>query len=289
MASSRRRRRRGPASAATGAALIALLAGCGGTSPSAGSEVKSKAVAASPAGFTGIVEPFDPGHPAKAQPAQGNCYGQPSTVDIEHCFQRKIENTDAEIDAVQRSKFAAASPAGRTAILAQDKAWLNAREPVCAVAFNSGGTIDGIKLAACLLDESTARLSAVKGLARPAEMFKSTDNPDPSGLSWYTTPEGSRIAELDTQGDQTGTGAIISWIIIGGAKGFIINPRQFYFTDGSFTDYGVVLHPNPSDHRVATGAEYTFGIDYSHLSQAPDGGRAGGFAYVPGTAVAIWH
>ena len=44
-------------------------------------------------------------------------------------------------------------------------------------------------------------------------MLKSTDSPDPSALSWYTTPEGSRIAELDTQGDQSG-GGIIAWLCI---------------------------------------------------------------------------
>jgi hypothetical protein len=38
--------------------------------------------------------------------------------------------------------------------------------------------------------------------------------------------------------------AIIAWIIIGDADGFTVNPSQFYFSDGSFTDRGVV-------HRTA--------------------------------------
>ena len=58
-----------------------------------------------------------------------------------------------------------------------------------------------------------------------------------SALSWYTTPEGSRIAMVDTQGDSTG-GVIIAWVIISGAKGFLVNPAQF-------------------------------SIDYSHLSPTP--------------------
>ena len=123
---------------------------------------------------------------------------------------------------------------------------------MCAAAFNTGGTIDGISAAACLLDESTARLDAVKGITPPEAKLKCTDSTDPNQMSWYTTPEGSRIAKINTQGDQTG-GAIVGWVIVGGADGFVVNPKQFYFQDGSFTDPGIVEPPNPTYHRVATG------------------------------------
>jgi hypothetical protein len=161
---------------------------------------------------------------------------------------------------------------------------------VCALAFHSGGTIDGINAAACLLDESTARLAAVQGITPPAATLKSTDNPDPSALTWYTTPGGSRIAMLDTQGDQTG-GVIISWMIIGGAQGFVVNPAQFDYRDGSFTDPGIVAPPNPKWHRVATGVEYQFGMDYSHVTADPNAAKgAGGYVYAPGAAAAaIWR
>jgi uncharacterized protein YecT (DUF1311 family) len=290
--------REGLARAALFAGVISLAAGCGSSSPGSGAGTPattppggttSSAPAASVAGFVDIVEPFDPGHPARIRPAPASCGSQSSTLTIEECYQTKTENTDAEIDAVQQAKYAAAPPAGKAAILAQDRAWLNARAPVCVVAFNTGGTIDGVETAACLLDESTSRLWAVKGLTPPVSMLKSTDNSDPDFFSWYTTPEGSRIAELSTQGDQSGTGSIIAWTIIGGADGFIVNPRQFYYADGSFTDYGTIVGPNPTYHRVATGVEYVFDIDYSHLSQAPTGNPGAGFEYVPGTPVAIWH
>ncbi len=290
--------RGGLARAALFAGVIALAAGCG-SSPSSGSGAAtattpaggttSSTPAVSVAGFVDIVEPFDPGHPARTKPAPASCGSQSSTLTIEQCYEAKTENTDAEIDAVQQAKYAAASPAGKTAILAQDQAWLNARAPVCEVAFNTGGTIDGIEIASCLLDESTARLWAVKGLTPPVDMLKSTDNSDPDFFYWYTTPEGSRIAELSTQGDQSGTGSIIAWTIIGGADGFIINPKQFYYADGSFTDAGTIVGPNPTYHKVATGVEYVFDIDYSHLNQAPAGNPSAGFEYVPGTPVAIWH
>ena len=164
---------------------------------------------------------------------------------IEQCYEAKTENADAAIDDAQQGRYAAASPSAQAAILAQDRAWLAARGPVCEAAFHTGGTIDGINVSACLLDESTARLDAVRGIVPPEMTLKSTDNSaDPGALSWYTTPEGSRIAELDTQGDQSG-GAIIAWIIIGGADGFVVNPSQFSFSDGSFTDRGVVQPPKP--------------------------------------------
>jgi uncharacterized protein YecT (DUF1311 family) len=239
------------------AALIGLAAGCssspsGSGSPSATDPASSAAAATAPgstasasapapvsttiasasaaaAGFVGIVEPFDPGHPARTEPAPADCYSQPSTASIDQCFEIRTENTDAAIDAVQQARYAVAPPAAQAAISAQDSAWLAARGPVCQVAFHSGGSRDEINTGACLLQESTARLDAVRGIAPPEAMLKSTDSPDPGALSWYTTPEGSRIAELDTQGDQSG-GGIIAWIIIGGADGFVVSPSQFYFS-----------------------------------------------------------
>ena len=129
----------------------------------------------------------------------------------------------------------------------------------------------------------------IKNIVPPEAKLKSTDSTDPSQLSWYTTPEGSRIAEIDTQGDQTG-GAVISWVIIGGADGFVVNPKQFFFQDGSFTDPGIIQGTNPTYHKVPTGVMYQFGIDYSKLSSDPNATKgSGGYVYVPGTPVAIWR
>ena len=272
----------GPATSAAAATapVSSAPASTASASASAPAGTATASASASAAGFVGIVEPFDPGHPARTEPAPADCYSQPSTASIDECFEIRTENTDAAIDAVQQARYDAAPPAGQAAILAQDSAWLAARGPVCQLAFHSGGSVDEINTGACLLQESTARLDAVKGIAPPEAMLKSTDSPDPSALSWYTTPEGSRIAELDTQGDQSG-GGIIAWIIIGGADGFVVSPSQFYFSDGSFTDPGVIQPPSPAYHRVGTGQEYQFLIDYSHLSAAPTGNPAAGFVYAP--------
>ena len=277
-------------------ALAGLAVGCSSSASSSSSATTTPAAQASggtatataSSSFTGIVEPFDPGHPARTGSAPASCASETTTLAIEQCYETKTENVDVAIDAVQAGRYASVSPSGKAAILAQDSAWLAARTPVCAAAFNAGGTIDGINAASCLLDESNARLDAVKGIALPEAKLKATDSTDPNDLSWYTTPEGSRIAEISTQGDQTG-GAIVAWVIIGGADGFVVNPRQFYFQDGSFTDPGIVEPPNPT-YRVATGKEYQFSIDYSTLSKDPNANKsAAGYLYAPGTPVAIWQ
>jgi len=281
-------------------ALVVLgvpLAGCGssGSSGSPGPAASSSQVAAggtasaaTVSSFVSIVEPFDPGHPARAESAPARCGGQSTAIEIERCYQAKTENVDAQIDIAQSARYSSAAPAARKTIVAQDSAWLAARAPVCAAAFNTGGTIDGISAAACLLDESSARLAAVKGITPPEARLKGTDSTDPNQLSWYTTPEGSRIAEISTQGDQTG-GAVVAWVIVGGANGFVVNPRQFYFQDGSFTDPGVPEPSTPSYYRVPAGKKFEFDIDYSKLAKDPNADKsAAGYLYAPGKPVAVW-
>ena len=289
--------RSGLIGAALSAGLIGALAACGSgaastsqapAAPAATSPPAAGAPSAGTAAFVPIVEPFDPGHPARSRPAPAACGGQATAGAVRQCYEAKTENADATIDAVQLARYQDGSATQRTTILADDSAWLAARQPVCAAGFPGGGVTAQADNAACLLGESTARLEAVRGITPPEAVLKATDNTDPRAWSWYTTPEGSRIAMVDTQGDGTG-GAIIAWMIIGGAAGFVVNPAQFYFSDGSFTDHGVVEPPDPSFHRVLPGTEYQFAIDYSHLSSDPNAAKGtGGYVYVPGLPVAIW-
>jgi uncharacterized protein YecT (DUF1311 family) len=289
-------------------ALIGPLAACGSSNSSSSSGSSASSSSAGPTGartspsspptahatsappFAAIVEPFDPGHPAQTKSAPADCGSQSTTLAITQCFENQTETTDAQIDTVQLGNYnSAPSFSAKASIVAQDSAWLTARGPVCQAAFNTGGTIDQINIASCLLDESTARLDAVKNITPPEVRLKSTDSTDPSQLSWYTTPEGSRIAEIDTQGDQTG-GAVISWVIIGGADGFVVNPKQFFFQDGSFTDDGIIQGTDPTYHKVPTGVMFQFGIDYSKLSSDPNASKgSGGYVYVPGSPVAVWQ
>jgi uncharacterized protein YecT (DUF1311 family) len=292
------------ARAAIAAALIGILAACGGSGPASTSQAPAAPAAVTPSAtapgagaaasagataFVPIVEPFDPGHPARSRPAPSTCGGQATAPAVRQCYEAKTENADAAIDTVQLARYQGGSSAQQAAILADDTAWLAARQPVCAEAFPGGGAAGQADITSCLLGESTARLDALQGTTPPEAVLKATDNTDPRAFSWYTTPEGSRIAMVDTQGDGTG-GAIIAWVIIGGADGFVVNPAQFYFSDGSFTDHGVVEPPNPSFHRVLPGTEYQFAVDYSHLSADPNAAKGkGGYVYVPGVPVAIWR
>ncbi len=104
------RRAAGPA--VTSAAVIGALAGCStssgtvvATSPPSASATSAGASGAATAGspaasasaaaaFTPIVEPFDPGHPARTRPAPASCGGQPTTLAIEQCYEAKIESAD---------------------------------------------------------------------------------------------------------------------------------------------------------------------------------------------------
>ena len=288
-----RRRTQIAARAAVLTALAGVLAACSSAGTSAGptataTVTKSADASTASATFVNIVEPFDPGHPAEMKTAPASCGSASTTIAIEQCYENKTENTDMAIDAAQLAKYQTASAAGQGAILAQDSAWLAARGPVCAAAFNTGGTIDAISAASCLLAESTARLDAVKGITPPVAKLKFTDSQDPNAMSWYTTPEGSRITMTSTQGDQTG-GVIIAWTIIGGADGFVVNPKQFYYQDGTFTDPGIVGPPDPTYHRVATGKEFQFGIDYSKLRDDPNKSQTGSvYLYAPGGSAAEW-
>jgi uncharacterized protein YecT (DUF1311 family) len=261
------------------------------SSPNPSASSTGSANAASATGFVPIVEPFDPGHPARTKPSAPNCGSEQTTLAMEQCYEAQTESTDASIDAIQSDSYRNGSPSQQSAILAQDSAWLSARGPVCAKAYqNQGadGTIAGVGIASCLLDESTARLNDVKGINPPEEQLKATDNTDPSAFSWYTTPEGSRIGMAATQGDGKG-GAIIAWVVIAGADGFLVNPSQFLFHDSKFTDHGTPLPPSPMGHRVAPLTEYQFEIDYSHLSSDPGAGSSqGGYLYEPGIPVANW-
>ncbi len=251
-----------------GAGLAGVLAGCTSGVGERGGLVGAAAAAtgtgtaAAVAPFVSIVEPFDPGHPARVEPAPDTCGGQGTTLAIEKCYEANTENLDAEINAAQAAKYAKADAAGRAAILSQDSAWLAARGPVCSAAFTGGGTAAGISVAGCLFDESKARYISVEGIAPHEFRLKATDSTDPNALAWYTTPEGSRIAELSTQGDQSG-GAIVEWIVVGGANGFVVNPSSSSIWTARSPTRAWSSRRTPTDHRVSAGQEYQFSVDYS--------------------------
>ena len=131
----------------------------------------------------------DPTHLDRSLKRWNQAYGQhDTTLAIEQCYEAKTETADAAIDAMRQASFAGASAAQQAVINGDDRGWLTARATVCAKAYQTGGTIDGINVGGCLLDESTARLDALKGITPPEAQLKSTDSTSLSQLSWYTTP-----------------------------------------------------------------------------------------------------
>jgi uncharacterized protein YecT (DUF1311 family) len=275
------------ASAAGSASAAAGSSSAAPANPASGSTASGTAAAAA---FVPITEPFDPGHAARTTSGPADCASQQTTLAISQCYEDMTETMDAAIDVAQQASFATATAAQQAAMNAADKAWLAVRSTVCAKAYNTGGTIDQVNIASCLSEESMARLEAVNGRTPAEAVLKSTDSPMMSDVSWYTTPEGSRIGMVDTQGDTSGGGVIIAWTVIAGADGFVVNPAQFFYSDGTFKDAGVIQGTNPSGHHVAPGTEYTFGFDYSHLSSDPDSAKGtGGYVYAPGTPAAVWR
>jgi len=119
--------------------------------------------------------------------------------------------------------------------------------------------------------------------------LRQTDSTDLSQLSYYTTPGGTRIAEIDTQGDETG-GAVVAWVIIAGYQGFTVNPAQFIYKDGSFTDAGIA---EPALKTVSGNLRYVVclrfnakkrGTEYAgtkELSAVFVAGRFDRFAEIP--------
>ncbi|WP_460717798.1 lysozyme inhibitor LprI family protein [Nocardia heshunensis] len=223
--------------------------------------------------------------PAKRQPTAETCSKTAySTVDMEDCMDRQIEDVDAQIDVVQKAKFDQANAADRQAILDDDSAWLAARPTVCGAEPRSGGTIDGINAGACALDISQARLDAVKGTDVAAVKLPLRSPGHAVETGTYTTPKGSRIRAVESS---EGTVAAIGcWTVIGGYAGFSINTDQFTYSSTSGSVTGVFADPDDANgHKVGTGESYRFCLRYSSAHPDSDGGS---LTYSPGSPAALW-
>src|SRR6266702_2557327 len=89
------------------AGLAVTLAACGSSGPGTSSSTAATSTGtAAIAPFVSIVEPFDPGHPARVETAPARCGGQASTLAIEHCYETRTENVDARINATQSARYA---------------------------------------------------------------------------------------------------------------------------------------------------------------------------------------
>jgi len=124
----------------------------------------------------------------------------------------------------------------------KDKRLARRRQPVCA-----GPTTarDHRRDRHRHLPDSTRAAPArrLKGITPPEATLKGNDSLNPDQLSWYTTAEGSRIAEINHR-RQYG-GAIVAWVIIERRRRVRSQPCMFYFQDKSFIDDGVIQSAQP--------------------------------------------
>jgi uncharacterized protein YecT (DUF1311 family) len=268
--------------------LVALGTAASGVAPASAATRNVAAGPGTTVAFVPIREAWDGNRVARVRDAAAACHADTSTLAIVTCDEDRAENADVLIDTVRSGDFAAVTTnAARIAINTDDRDWLANRAPVCEAGYpaSGGGTIVEILVAACQRDVSAARLDAVKGVAAPTAQLQTTDDLDPDAAPYATTGAGTRIAAIDTQGDQTG-GVVIAWIVIAGYRGFTVAPSSFTFVNGAYTDKGIV-QGHPLGHHIRAGREYVFDIDYSRLGSDRSG--TGRFEYRSGRhVVAAW-
>jgi uncharacterized protein YecT (DUF1311 family) len=102
--------------------------------------------------YVKIVEPFG---------SAGKCNPDGTTIEMTACFLKQVEDTDYTVDVLQRQRFwYGISAADRKASLRDDANWLAKRTKTCSKEA-SGGSIDQITAAQCLLKVSKARVASL--------------------------------------------------------------------------------------------------------------------------------
>jgi uncharacterized protein YecT (DUF1311 family) len=100
--------------------------------------------------YVKIAEPFSaPGR---------TCTKDDTTLAISSCILVRVVRVDGTVNALQHDRFDRASTTkARKALLVSDAKWNKARIKSCAAAAHTGGTIDRITEAQCLLKSSKHR------------------------------------------------------------------------------------------------------------------------------------
>jgi uncharacterized protein YecT (DUF1311 family) len=105
--------------------------------------------------YVKIVEPFS---------KPGPCKEDGNTLEMTACLLKQVQTADQRVDALQRKRFEQADPADQAGLLADDAKWLKQRHTTCA-ADRTGGTIDQINAAGCLLKGAQARAKTLAASA----------------------------------------------------------------------------------------------------------------------------
>ena len=143
--------------------LVSGLALAGCSSTAVGSATPAPATSTSPATtpaaepsgsalhYVKIVEPFS---------TPGRCKADGNTLEMTACLLKQVQAADQRVDSLQRKRFEQADPGDRADLLADDAKWLKQRVTTCS-ANRTGGTIDQINAADCLLTAGQTRAKAL--------------------------------------------------------------------------------------------------------------------------------
>ena len=141
--------------AATAAPAAASPAAASPVAATPASTTRSPARASAPGAglrYVEIVEPF--GRP-------GPCQADGTTVEMTACILHEVVEVDYTVDGLQRQRFAySTSAAERKADLRDDARWLAGRTKTCSKNL-TGGSMDQLNEAQCLLDVSKSRVESL--------------------------------------------------------------------------------------------------------------------------------
>ena len=96
-----------------------------------------------------VVEPFS---------APGACQNHGSTQQMTACVLEQIVDVDSTINSLQLQRFEVAAKAQQPNLLAEDNRWAKDRTKQCKAATKSGGSLDQLTGAQCLLSASQERV-----------------------------------------------------------------------------------------------------------------------------------
>jgi uncharacterized protein YecT (DUF1311 family) len=142
-----------PTAAASGFIVVTTRPAAPSSSASAPAGAPtSTSVAPADLRYVAIVEPFS---------APGTCAENGNTVELTNCVLEQIEDVDSTVDSLQLARFEKAPGKQRASILKEYATWLAGRTSSCRAKATSGGSIDQITAAQCMLKGSKDRVQTL--------------------------------------------------------------------------------------------------------------------------------
>jgi uncharacterized protein YecT (DUF1311 family) len=103
-----------------------------------------------------MVEPFSP---------PGTCDQNGTTLEISNCALEQVIDVDSTVNSLQQRRFEETPAAQQAGVLAEYARWLSGRTTKCRAKANTGGTVDAITAAQCLLRSSQDRVETLNDVS----------------------------------------------------------------------------------------------------------------------------